>query len=283
MQSLTFFAGPPGPAFFFSIPLSSPMQLVSLLGPDEEPASLPHSELSTSHLPALASEEERSSSRSSALWAREREREREREERERERETRRTNLGLRLYAGNTLALSTTIVMYKLAVTAGAALRFVIFIRCFSNMLVGLGACYLNSLSPLGHRRGGLLLRGLMGCAGIVLQAIASALLPTAIVAVMAIGLQPAATALAAFLILGEEISPSLALSLPLSIVGISLIIEPWKTLASNGDDTEHALSPLGLLAALGAPCAIGTSSGILRLIMSDRQGPREKAEVHMPP
>lgn len=188
------------------------------------------------------------------------------------REIRRHRHGLALYAGATLALSLLLISYKLAVQAGTDIRVVILFRCSTNLVIGLSVCAWRGISPLGHRRTGLLIRGVMGCTGIILQVIASALLPTAIVSVIGVGLQPVATAVAALLMLGEAIPAVLCLSLPCSLLGICLIIEPWSTL-------EVGYSPLGLAAAAGAPCAIATSSSILRRIMSDQEGPREVAEV----
>jgi len=188
------------------------------------------------------------------------------------REIRRHLHGLALYAGATLALSLLLISYKLAVQAGTDIRVVILFRCSTNLVIGLSVCAWRGISPLGHRRLGLLIRGVMGCTGIILQVIASALLPTAIVSVIGVGLQPVATAVAALLMLGEAMPAVLCLSLPCSLLGICLIIEPWSTL-------EAGFSPLGLAAAAGAPCAIATSSSILRRIMSDREGPREVAEA----
>jgi hypothetical protein len=187
-------------------------------------------------------------------------------------EIRRHRHGLALYAGATLALSMVLISYKLAVQAGADIRVVILYRCSTNLVVGLLVCAWRGISPLGHRRACLLIRGVMGCTGIVLQVIASALLPTAIVSVMGVGLQPAATAVAALLMLGEAVPGVLCLSLPCSLLGVCLIIEPWSAM-------EGGYSALGMAAAAGAPCAIATSSSILRQIMSDREGPSEMAEV----
>ena len=112
-----------------------------------------------------------------------------------EREARRQRCGLMIYAAATVLVSSSIISYKLATEAGVTIQFVVFFRCSSSLSVCLVVCWIRGIPPLGYQRFGLLARGFFGALSMALQAYASSILPTAIVAIISVGLQPAATTL----------------------------------------------------------------------------------------
>jgi drug/metabolite transporter (DMT)-like permease len=102
--------------------------------------------------------------------------------------------------------------------------------------------------PLGRRRGLLLLRGLVGTAGLACVFAALARLPLA-EATMIQYLHPVTTALLAALVLRERAGGGLVASLALGAAGVLLVARPAALLGGAGS----GLDPLGLaLAVAGA-------------------------------
>ena len=165
--------------------------------------------------------------------------------------------GLVLYMLAALAVSISTVGAKAATNAGATVAAVIFFRCLIGAVIALAVCAYRGLDPLGHRRQLLVVRGAVGCFGIIGQVYASAFLPVALVSVFAISLQPMAAAAAAFFLLDERPPAAVLAALPISVVGIVLMLEPWRALAQS-------YRPDALGAAALSPICIGSAAAVVR-------------------
>ena len=168
--------------------------------------------------------------------------------------------GLALYSLAAFAISVSTIGAKAAANRGAAVAAVILYRCVIASVLAVGACAASGTHPLGHRRQMLLVRGGVGCGGILGQVYAAAFLPVAIVSVFAISIQPLAAAIAAMALLGEPPARAVLFAMPLSVVGIVLMLEPWKLAQPYPLDA--------LAAAVISPCCIGCGAAVVRKLAS---------------
>jgi drug/metabolite transporter (DMT)-like permease len=132
-----------------------------------------------------------------------------------------------------------------------------------GVALALLACAVNGIHPLGHRRPLLLVRGGVGCFGIIGQVHASALLPVALVSIFSVALQPIAAAAAAFVLLAERPPLAVLIAMPLSVAGIVLVLEPWRSASLT---TPYR--PDALVAAALSPVCIGSAAAIVRKLSS---------------
>ena len=144
-----------------------------------------------------------------------------------------------------LAFSAMTVTVKLA---GQRLpsQEIVLARALVSVLLGYGMIRRAGLSPLGREPRWLLLRGVLGCAGLFCVFYSVTHLPLAEATVIQY-LHPTFTALIAASVLGERVSLRTALGSAVSFLGVLIVAAP----ARGSSGATGALEPLALAAALG--------------------------------
>jgi drug/metabolite transporter (DMT)-like permease len=123
---------------------------------------------------------------------------------------------------------------------------IVFARGFVSLVLSVAALRRAGVSPWGHDRPRLVVRGLIGATGLGCLFYALKHLPLAEATVIQY-LHPVFTAILAALVLQERAGPWILVSIALGILGVLLVARPAPLF--GGADAE--LPPLALLAALG--------------------------------
>eukprot|EP00959_Pyramimonas_sp_CCMP1952_P123509 2581968-Pyramimonas_sp.AAC.2 len=105
----------------------------------------------------------------------------------------------------------------------------------------------------------LLTRGLVGCGGIIGSLTAASLLPLAVGSVLGF-LAPIVTAVVAVAVLNEPIPRAVLFGAIPSLVGVTLVLQPWAAFGG--------LDPIGVMAAVTAPLCIGAAGVLVRKLAS---------------
>jgi len=110
------------------------------------------------------------------------------------------------------------------------------------------------VSPLGHRRGLLVLRGLYGFGGLSCGYYALTHLPLAEATLLAY-LHPIFTSILAVRVLGERPEPRLALSIATSSIGVALVTRPFGILGGDAAPLDPVAVGVALAGAFFVACA----------------------------
>lgn len=143
-----------------------------------------------------------------------------------------------------LAFSAMNALVKLAAER-LPTQEIVFVRALVSLAISLALLRRAGVSPLGNRRGLLLLRGLWGYGALSCVFFAVSRLPLA-EATMLQYLHPTLTAALAASVLGERFDRALAASLALGTAGVALVVRP----AFLFGGAAAPLDPLAVAAAL---------------------------------
>lgn len=162
-----------------------------------------------------------------------------------------------VYALSGLCAAVMGVGIKAAVAAGVSMPVVVLARTLGGVFLACAVLVASGVSVLGTNRKALLVRGLVGCGGVIGVMVGSAKLPLAVMSLTNY-ISPIVTSLAAAAVLGEKVPRSVVLATQPVILGVLLVLRPWESTASGG------LDPVGVFAALLAPVCIGCAGVLVR-------------------
>ena len=143
-------------------------------------------------------------------------------------------------AASALGFSAMSVLVKLASTR-LPTGEIVFARALVTLALSYAMVRRAGLSPWGHERGALMLRGLLGFGGLTGYYLALVHLPLADATTIQ-NTTPLLTALLAWWLLDEAIGWSTAIAIAIGITGVLLIVHP----------SGAGLDPVGVASALGA-------------------------------
>jgi drug/metabolite transporter (DMT)-like permease len=156
-----------------------------------------------------------------------------------------TARGVRFVLGSAFAFSVMSLFVKWAGTRLPS-QEIVLARSVLSFAMSFALLRRAGVSPLGNRRGLLVLRGLYGFGGLSCAYYALTHLPLAEATLLSY-LHPIFTSILAVRVLGERPDPRLALSIAASTAGVVLVTRPFGLLGSGAP----ALDPVAVAVALG--------------------------------
>ncbi len=178
--------------------------------------------------------------------------------------------GARFMLASALAFSIMTVMVK-AVGARLPSHEIVLARALVSLVLSFALVRRAGIEPLGKRRGLLMLRGLLGCAGLWCVFYAVTHLPLAEATVIQY-LHPTFTTLLAFIVLRERAAPRVLVAGLVSLAGVALVASPEgfaNDFARGLPLPASPLPPLALAAAIGGAFFSGAAYVAVRRLSRD--------------